>query len=58
MICMFSSQQVAVIDNALLGQKQMIGKIDLGPEALGEERDHWLDLINVKSPTARWHSVF
>ena len=47
-----------MIDNALLGTKQMIGKLDLGPDAVGEEREHWQDLVNVKNPTARWHSVF
>ncbi|XP_041369848.1 synaptotagmin-5-like [Gigantopelta aegis] len=48
---------LVVFHDNKIGNDELLGKVRLGPDSGGDERDHWKDLVQEKSATARWHNL-
>lgn len=49
--------QVHIVHNSKIkGEKPILGCIEIGPHSVGEEFEHWKDLMS-KNPNARWHRL-
>ena len=49
--------EFVVFNDNLISNNEMLGKTLLGPEAEGEEKAHWNDMMNSKTAMARWHTL-
>ncbi|XP_014661518.1 PREDICTED: synaptotagmin-5-like isoform X1 [Priapulus caudatus] len=49
--------ELMVINENLLGNNEVMGRIILSSESKGLELEHWLDVVNIRNATGRWHSL-
>lgn len=49
--------EIQVTHENKLGQNEVIGRMEVGPDSQGEELAHWNDMISSCKPVARWHRL-
>ena len=48
---------ITVVNDNLLGNNEVLGRVQLGADSNDEELQHWNDVLRSKSATARWHHL-
>ena len=46
---------ISVVSDNVLGNNERLGRLTLGAQCTGDEKDHWNEMLTSKTPMARWH---
>lgn len=49
--------EIAVFNDTLLGNNDLLGEVVVGKDTSGEELAHWNDVLHLKNALARWHAI-
>jgi len=49
--------ELAVFSDGLLGTDEPLGESVVGRRSTGDELNHWLDVVALKTAMARWHHL-
>ena len=49
--------ELAVLSDGLLATDEPLGETAVGCRSTGDELGHWLDVLALKTATARWHHL-
>ena len=51
------SLDITVYNDNVIGNKEILGKVVIGPDSSHDARAHWNDMIHSKNAMARWHKL-